>query len=864
MRPLGLSLTRAVLNGSDSDSILFSELLYTGELATKLTVAGLVAALLDDTERYRYRMAHSLVRADGVGEWAARLDDILMGVASQHLAPSLHEARRILNERVGAGDWRFEVVSQLHSIIRTVHSGVQALPGKVTLRSWFGLFAELRNKTRGHGALTPSMSALLAPQLDSTIRLLQQNSPVFHIPWAYIHRNLSGKYRVIPLAGTPDAFKTLTTSAAASGPNYPSGVYIWADGPRVVELVHSDLDAQDFLLPNGSFNGKTYELISLISDKRTLTSSQPYLKAAGERPASETQGSDHLDIVGEVFTNIPAVPEGYVGRALLEAEITEALSNDRHPIVTLVGRGGIGKTSSALQVLHKLSVEKRFTVIVWFSARDVDLLTSGPKAVRPSALTEREIAAQYIKLVAPTLSNTGKSDDVAEMAKHLGASPEGATLFVFDNFETLRSPVDLFQWLDMNVRLPNKILITSRFRDFKADFPIEVGGMEPEEAGRLVDEVATRLGIASRISVAQNLQIVDDSTGHPYVIKIILGEIADRGSFTKPAALLVRKEDILDALFERTYANLSPLAARSFLMLSSWKSLVPQIAMEAVLIRHCADGADPTRAIDELLRMSLIERVAAEDGYDFLSIPLTAAIFGRKKLDVSAVRDAIDSDVKLLQEIGVTTRDNIKGGVKPRVEAFFRRVARRVEDGASLEDFRSTLEFIARGYKAAWLLLAEMELEQYATVDREKAAIYVRRFLEEGPTAEEAAPAWQQLVSIYRLDGNAQGAASALIRLGEAMRPPLDQVSTVANMLNNDRELVESTSPLERQALYLRLAKILQSFADEASATDLSRLAWLYLHADREEDALQWAEAGLGREPDNAHCQKLVWKLNGS
>jgi ABC-type uncharacterized transport system YnjBCD ATPase subunit len=77
----------------------------------------------------------------------------------------------------------------------------------------------------------------------------------------------------------------------------------------------------------------------------------------------------------------------------LERELYQTLVNDRHPVITLVGRGGIGKTSLALTVLHKLTQEEKFIGIVWFSARDIDLLPQGPKIVRPDVLTTADIHA---------------------------------------------------------------------------------------------------------------------------------------------------------------------------------------------------------------------------------------------------------------------------------------------------------------------------------------------------------------------------------------------------------------------------------------------------------------------------------------
>jgi hypothetical protein len=38
----------------------------------------------------------------------------------------------------------------------------------------------------------------------------------------------------------------------------------------------------------------------------------------------------------------------------------------------------------------------------------------------------------------------------------------------------------------------------------------------------------------------------------------------------------------------------------------------------------------------------------AQDGNDFVGVPLTAALFGRKKLEVNPHRELIESDIRFL------------------------------------------------------------------------------------------------------------------------------------------------------------------------------------------------------------------------
>ena len=860
--PMTKMMERVSQNG-DSDYELFNELLLAGEFIVKTTVAAFVASIEDDRGGHRYQLLHTLVRANSLGDWVTSIDTICSGPASQHLSDTLDNARLGLTQRVGNSSWQYKAVYDLQQVLASIEHDVQQIGNKINLRAWFTKFVELRNKTRGHGAMTPARCANVVQELKNSIEIVLENSPVFQLPWAYLHRNLSGKYKVLELGGDTSKFSDLKTASAVPGENYPDGVYLWTDEPRIVDLIHSDVDASDFFVPNGAFNEKDYELHSLITDSRRKGDAHPYLRVAGDRPPSETEGKGELDVIGNVFTNLPSAPVGYVKRPSLEKELKDELTNDRHAIVTLIGRGGIGKTSLVLTVLHEVAGTERYALIIWFSARDIDLTVTGPKVVRPSVLTDKDIAEEYRRLIGNSSNNQGENiSAVSTLSKHMHEQPHGhggPTLFVFDNFETVSSPVDVFQWIDTNIRLPNKVVITSRFRDFRGDYPIEVSGMENEEAGKLISRTAIDLGIEDKIDGNRRQKIIEGSGGHPYVIKIFLGEVANTGNFGNPNKMMARNEDTLDALFDRTYANLSPLANRIFLTLSKWRTRVPQIAVEAVLRWRSTEDVNPEGALDELVRMSLVERTPVQDNQDFLEVPVTAALFGKKKFEVSPQRQLIEDDIHFLQDIGSTTAKD-KESIGPRIKAFFTKAARRVgKESISVDGVRPVLEYLARGYTPAWLFFADLESEVGGGSNDEAECI--RRFLEQTPQGEEARTAWVRLIHIYRTTKDINGVCSAFLSYADISKPELYEISEIVNWLNATRLVNEEMDISDRKGLFEPLTKLMEHHLDNASATDLSRLAWLYLRMGDTKRALELAKRGLKTEPDNRHCQRLVEKL---
>ncbi len=64
--------------------------------------------------------------------------------------------------------------------------------------------------------------------------------------------------------------------------------------------------------------------------------------------------------------------------------------------------------------------------------------------------------------------------------------------------------------------------------------------------------------------------------------------------------------------------------------------------------------------------MSLVEPISASDASDFLEVPLTAARFGKRKLEVSPIRAVIENDIRFLQDIGATAALGLKEGWRHR------------------------------------------------------------------------------------------------------------------------------------------------------------------------------------------------------
>ena len=870
VKPLFHGIDRRIeLDREDSNSAYFHALTLKFEYVTKLVTAGVLACVGDESDRHRYSVEHTLVRADSLGEWVRALNTILVGPSSQFFLPSSSQVISELTERVGPGDWRYSAVTSMKKAAEEV--GAEANIGRrVALRQLFEIGVQLRNRSRGHGATTTQQYSQASPHLHSALTALTDNLSLFALPWGYLHQNLSGKYRVSPLCGDTSCFEYLKRTTKQQ---LEDGVYIHLREHVRVNLVFTGPDLHDISLPNGRYSNGTFEILSYITNDLVRENDSAWSLPSGQLPPSDTEGNEVLEPFGRTSANVPLMLADYVPRPDLVHEVErELLQSDRHPILSLTGPGGIGKTTVAIAALHSITDRALlpYEVILWISARDIDLLESGAKPVQPRVVTQNDISQAAVDLLEPKERFSCDFNATRYFEGCLRDGAAGNTIFVLDNFETVQSPVDVYAWLDAHVRLPNKILITTRIREFRADFPIEIGGMTEEQASLLIDQHSDRLGIRELISTEYRRQVVSESDGHPYVIRMMLGQVAAKGRLVAPKRIMATSDHILRALFERTYSALLPGAQQIFLLLSSWRVFVPEIAVEAVLLRPGNERFNVAEALDQLYRFSLIERLdAEEDDHVLVGVPLAASIYGRVKLEASVFRVSIEEDRKLLMEFGPGRGKSAKQRILPRIENLYKTVAQRAQTNSGLfEQYRPILEYLAEAVPIAFLQLSNLVWEFEESMQaKTQAKEYLRRYLEVAPESSKEV-VWLKLGDLCRSSDDFTGEIHALCEAALLSSSKVDDLGRYANRLNGRvRELksdgVEEARSPEVQDLLHKVTGKMESHLGELTATDCSRLAWLYLNVGNEDRARDIARFGIAREPQNDYCLKLVEKLDG-
>ena len=855
-------LDRAEREREDSDSAYFGALMYAGEMLVKLVGAGLVAAVQDDRERHRYRLEHQLVRASGLGTWAGVIDDVLTGPSSQFLDPQAYPTQQELTQWMPANTWQERAHLDISESVRFVNLSDQEPSNRFQGRDWFKSFVRLRNGTRGHGAPSTTELGLACIPLKSSILEVATNITLFALPWAYLHRNLSGKYRVTAWS---DLDETLENLKRDNSHSLTDGVYVSLREPRRVNLMESDAEGSDYWFANGGFAAGKYEMLSYLTNDRLFPPSDLYLHPVEQLPPSETQGIGLLDAKRNTFTNLPDPLPKYVLRPQLEDNLSEQLADPtRHFIVTLTGRGGIGKTSTALQVITTLieSDQCPYDVVVWFSARDIDLLESGPKNVQPHGVSIDDFAKEYARLHNPGEMHVRGFDPREYFARQLAGDTIGPTLFVFDNFETTTSPQEVFHWLDTYVRNPNKVLITSRDRRFTGDYVVRVQGMTYSEAEELIDRTSDSLRIKASLSQEYTDRIIEESNGHPYIIKLMLGEVARSGA-SRPERIMAGQDEALIALFERSYNRLAPAAQRVFLTLCNWRSSVPSLAVEAVLLRPENERMDVQAAIEELVQSSFVEEAFDQVTEETeISVPLSARLFGLRKLEVSPWKAAIEGDTSLLHLLGAqNSGPTVELG--RRIDRLFKNVANALSSGTrEFSEIRPVLEFITTRYPFGSVLLADLVAElDLSSCDQER---YLLHFVEHPESHESpAGPIWRRIADIRRNRGDVNGELHALAQICRLETTPTHVLSNAANRINGILRGI-SLSREDKESMFRGVVngfELRSSRTNDLDSTDLSRLAWLQVHLDDISAAINTVERGLALDPENEYCRRLSARL---
>jgi len=865
--PTHLALVAGRLNRvGPADSVnTFLYASYVVEALIKTVVIALRAGLKHTAPDHAYRIAFDIVRADGLGAWEGALRQLTSLPLVGFLPPDFRSLVAWATQRRGGPEdqWASEMYSKTQAILEMLGAAADSSKSsRMSVNHVLTALIQIRNKTKAHGAVGEDFyDAVNGPYIEVT-RSLVGTCPALAWKWIRLSTRANGTLCGVVLHGAEPAYMRDTESAACR--KDVAGIH-FLTAPSVPSYPCSDVfrcnrECNTFLLPNGGATQTEAEFIDYATGKLERVDISEFSLPPSKLPPSETHGFTNLDIQSNVIGNLPAEPRDYIQRAAIEKELYDRLLDRNHTIITLHGRGGVGKTYLALRVAHNLAglETSPFEYIVWLSARDVDLTINGPKAVEPAVTTLEDVCKRYGQLF-------GNDPSVAAFAATLQNScahtrSQKGILFVFDNFETLDGVTTLHTFLDTHTHLPNKILITSRERAFKADYPIEVRGMEYAEAEQMLSSIAESLNIRPLLTKALVRSIYDFTGGHAYIMRVICGEIAKEGRPIPVKTLMASRADIVQAVFERSFNKLSEAGRWVFLLVSNFRSAIPELALLVVVGRRDMPVED---GIEECVRLSLIVRDFLSDGQPCYSAPPLARTFGNKKLRGDPDRLLLEEELEAIRAFGVVDAGETEKYSQQDLARQFVSWCMLNADVSS-EEARSRISHLLQStaelWPQAWLSLAHfLEREGGA---REQIEYALRRAVEEMPYNKESW--WKRATYAERVGDNATRIAS-LVSAVEAAPLDVELIRDVALELSKYVNEHLNEIPKTRRGVYLASVRShMEAVADKLDATGLSRLAWLFLLEEDQEGAWRYANQGCAKDAKNKHCINILERLRSA
>ncbi|MBC7821961.1 MAG: hypothetical protein IAG10_34170, partial [Planctomycetaceae bacterium] len=708
--PIALVANRLNVAGHCPSAETFLCASYLFEAFLKSVVVVWYSALNAKNSDTSYRIAFNVLRADGLGVWADSLREMAALSASslpREFFPLVSWATKKLTKP--EDQWGRDSFTAAQVVLRQLGTDGE-MPEKLNVGHIISSLIQIRNKTKAHGAVGDDFYlAANASYVDSIVKLLG-SCPALKWTWLRANTKSGAAKKVVLLTGTSprratEAETELFINAISDGVSF-----IPENSRQPVHasiLLDADLDCKSFRFPNGGIVKDRAEFLDYSSGTLHMRDVSAFLTPPAMLPPSETHSDFIFDVQSNAFGNLPLLPDRFVQRPALQETLQTRLRDRNHSIITLHGRGGVGKTYLALHAAHDLiqASEPLFEDVIWLSARDIDLRMSGPAHVRQDVKSLEEIC----RALGQLFRVDGSLDSVTSILQ----DPTSATechkgfLLILDNFETLASGVEIHKFLDTHTHLPNKVLITSRERAFKADFPIEVLGMELDEARILLRRTAEELGITHLIDEERIKELHEYTDGHAYAMRVIVGEMAKEGKNVALKNVLAKRKDVIDAVFERSFSKLKDAGRRIFLTVGGLQSVVSELALLVVLGQH---DLDVEAGIDECVRLSLLDELELADGSPCFHAPQLARLFAQKKLDGDPDRLLVHEDLQSIREFGLVPRRQRLGNQQDdAVKSFIGYCLSRPTNSAYDSDnrVRKMLENLAELWPSAWLSLYE-------------------------------------------------------------------------------------------------------------------------------------------------------------
>ena len=237
---------------------------------------------------------------------------------------------------------------------------------------------------------------------------------------------------------------------------------------------------------------------------------------------------------------------GFFGRRQQLRRIKKAIKG-AYPVVSILGDGGIGKTSIALKAAYELLEDptQPFEAFVWVTAKATILTTSEIQRINGAIETSLGLFAE----AATQLGGVVVDDPVEEV---LGYLENFKILLILDNLETVLD-TRLREFL-LDLPLGSKVLVTSRI-GLGIENPVQLQPLELDDSKRLLRSLARVRGVSqlNRLPDPTIEILARKMAGHPAFIRWFVAGVQ---SGQRPEDLVGDNALLLDFCMSNVYEYL--------------------------------------------------------------------------------------------------------------------------------------------------------------------------------------------------------------------------------------------------------------------------------------------------------------------
>jgi hypothetical protein len=316
--------------------------------------------------------------------------------------------------------------------------------------------------------------------------------------------------------------------------------------PQTIQIITEAL--QEIQSPNFNFLGRD-EAITTENSPKLYIDKQESIQSKIDRILKDNANVSSSELYGV---------ENYL------EELSTYLSENTTNLISVVGSGGVGKTSIADKLVRKYAADNSFINLAWVTAKQRQYHIAERRTYSISNSTE----SNHISLIIEIAKQLGTdlppniNEYIPILKRNLSI---GKQLIIIDNLETLQDYKSLLKIFDpcqsQNNIAPSKIIFTSREKLESKIFnvrEVKIEGISLEATIDLIRNTGKHIAQIRNATNDELKPIYEFTGGVPLIILLVVNKIAiDTSSLNDIFRFLYKEEDLIDFLYDELLNSIS-------------------------------------------------------------------------------------------------------------------------------------------------------------------------------------------------------------------------------------------------------------------------------------------------------------------